>query len=178
MKKTTRRDFLKEAGSAATSAAMLPLLSSCCSLGNNSTTKKPNIIFIMADDHSTDAISCYGSSINKTPNIDRLAREGMKSLNCFCTNSICVPSRATILTGKYGHITGVTGNRIPLEPGQTTFPKLLQAAGYQTAMIGKWHLRSEPQGFDYYSILSGAQQQGTYYDPAFKGIHYRYHYGC
>jgi len=167
MKKTTRRDFLKEAGSAATSAAMLPLLSSCCSLGNNSTTKKPNIIFIMADDHSTDAISCYGSSINKTPNIDRLAREGMKSLNCFCTNSICVPSRATILTGKYGHITGVTGNRIPLEPGQTTFPKLLQAAGYQTAMIGKWHLRSEPQGFDYYSILSGAQQQGTYYDPAF-----------
>lgn len=125
---------------------------------------RPNIIFIMTDDHAKAAVSAYGSELLQTPHIDRLAREGMLFTNSFVTNSICAPSRATILTGKFSHLNGKKDNEDVFDGDQTTFPKLLQAAGYTTAMIGKWHLRSEPQGFDFYRILEG---QGDYYAPEF-----------
>ncbi|MHC4123363.1 MAG: sulfatase-like hydrolase/transferase, partial [Planctomycetota bacterium] len=127
--------------------------------------KKPNIVFIMSDDHAYQALSCYNSKINKTPNLDRVAKEGMLFENCFCTNSICAPCRAVILTGKYSHLNGVLDNRLTFNPKQQTFPKLLQKAGYQTAMIGKWHLKSNPTGFDYWNVLPG---QGFYYNPDLK----------
>ena len=165
MKMATRRDFLKKLGSAAVSGIGLSLLQSCSSIGKttSSQTKRPNIIFIMTDDHASHALGCYGSKINKTPNLDRLAKEGMLFKNSFCTNSICAPCRAVILTGKYSHINGVTDNNQKFDGSQQTFPKLLQKAGYQTAMIGKWHLKTDPTGFDYWNILPG---QGTYYNPA------------
>ncbi len=123
---------------------------------------RPNILFIMTDDHAAQAMSCYGSVLNHTPSLDRIAREGMRFDNCFSTNSICAPSRAVILTGKHSHINGVRDNRTEFDGGQITFPKLLRDAGYQTAMIGKWHLRSNPTGFDYWNVLPG---QGHYYNP-------------
>ena len=127
------------------------------------TPQRPNILFIMADDHAAHAIGSYGSRINKTPQIDRLPSEGMRFNNCFVTNSICTPSRACILTGKYSHINGVpVFNRF--DGRQPTLAKYLQAAGYHTGMIGKWHLGGEPTGFDYWNILPG---QGNYHDPEF-----------
>jgi arylsulfatase A-like enzyme len=132
-----------------------------CLCGSSLAADRPNILFIMTDDHAAHAMSCYGSRINQTPHLDRIAREGMRFTNCFVTNSICTPSRATILTGKYSHKNGVSVfNRF--DGSQTTFPKLLQQAGYQTAVIGKWHLFSDPTGFDYWNILPG---QGLYHDP-------------
>jgi len=125
-------------------------------------SKQPNIIFIMSDDHASHAISAYGSRINRTPNIDRLAEEGMIFDRCFCTNSICAPSRAVILTGKYSHVNGVTDNGVSFDGTQQTLPKFLQTAGYRTAIVGKWHLRSEPTGFDYHNILPG---HGVYHNP-------------
>ncbi|MFQ5572400.1 MAG: sulfatase, partial [Rhodothermales bacterium] len=124
--------------------------------------QRPNIIFIFTDDHSASAISAYGSVINTTPNIDRIAHEGMLFTNCFVTNSICAPSRATILTGKYSHLNGQLTNFERFDGEQQTFPKLLQQAGYQTAIVGKWHLQSEPTGFDHWQVLIG---QGPYYNP-------------
>jgi arylsulfatase A-like enzyme len=122
---------------------------------------RPNIVFVMADDHAAHAISAYGSAVNETPNIDRLAREGMLFRNLFVTNSICTPSRAAILTGLYSHKNGVpVFNRF--DGSQTTVAKLLQAAGYHTGMVGKWHLGSDPTGFDRWEILPG---QGVYDDP-------------
>ena len=122
---------------------------------------RPNIVFIMADDHAAHAISAYGSRVNETPNIDRLAREGLVFQNAFVTNSICTPSRAAILTGAYSHRNGVpVFNRF--DGSQTTVAKLLQASGYHTGMIGKWHLGSDPTGFDRWEILPG---QGVYQDP-------------
>lgn len=125
---------------------------------------RPNIIFIMADDHAYQAISCYGDSLNSTPNIDKLAESGVRFNKSFCTNSICAPSRAVMLTGTYSHINGHIDNSTTFDGSQITFPKLLQKASYQTAMIGKWHLKSEPTGFDYWNILPG---QGNYYNPDF-----------
>jgi len=125
---------------------------------------RPNIIYIMSDDHAYQALSAYGSVINKTPNIDRLANEGMIFQNAFVTNSICAPCRAVILTGKYSHLNGVKDNVDIFDSAQVTFPRLLQKAGYQTAIIGKWHLKSDPKGFDYWKILPG---QGDYYNPDF-----------
>ncbi|HHI68665.1 MAG TPA: sulfatase, partial [Planctomycetes bacterium] len=125
-------------------------------------SKRPNIIFIMSDDHAAHALSCYGSRINKTPHLDRLAREGMRFDHCYATNSLCAPSRATILTGKYNHINGLLDNRVIFDGRQETFPKILRRHGYQTAMIGKWHLKSTPTGFDYWNVLPG---QGRYHDP-------------
>ncbi len=104
----------------------------------------PNILFIMADDHANRTISAYGQNINQTPNIDRIANEGAIFLNSFCGNSICAPSRASILTGKHSHRNKVYTNSSPWNGEQTQFPKLLGQAGYETALIGKWHLKSDP----------------------------------
>ncbi len=127
--------------------------------------RKPNIVFVFADDHAYQAISAYGSKINQTPNIDRLAEEGIRFDRCLVTNSICAPSRAVILSGKYSHLNGVADNRLEFDGSQQTFPKLLQGAGYQTAIVGKWHLKSDPTGFDYWEVLPG---QGAYYNPDFR----------
>ncbi|MGB2866539.1 MAG: sulfatase [Sedimentisphaerales bacterium] len=165
MKRQTRREFLKRLGYMTGSAAALSILPSCKSLGQMTNRKKPNIIFIMTDDHASHAMSCYGSKINKTPNLDRIANEGIRFDNSFCTNSICAPCRAVILTGKYSHLNGVIDNSKKFDGSQQTFPKLLQKVGYQTAMIGKWHLKTDPTGFDYWNVLPG---QGAYYNPAMK----------
>ncbi len=127
--------------------------------------KQPNIVFIFSDDHAYQAISAYGhpAKLLDTPNIDRIAKGGMRFDRCLVTNSICGPSRATVLTGKYSHANGFYNNTNSKFDGtQVTFPKLLQAAGYQTAIVGKWHLVSQPTGFDYWHILPG---QGVYYNP-------------
>ena len=125
-------------------------------------SERPNIIFIMSDDHSEAAISAYGSNLISTPNIDRIANEGAKFNNSFVTNSICAPSRAVLLTGKYSHLNGVLDNNQIFDGEQETFPKILQEAGYETSMIGKWHLKSKPTGFDNWKVLKG---QGEYYNP-------------
>jgi arylsulfatase A-like enzyme len=126
----------------------------------------PNLLFIMSDDHASHAISAYGSAINQTPQIDRIANGGARFDNCFCTNSICAPSRATILTGLYSHNNGVKTLHDHLDGRQQTYPQLLRAAGYQTAIVGKWHLGhggvNDPTGFDYWCILPG---HGVYDDP-------------
>jgi arylsulfatase A-like enzyme len=113
-------------------------------------SKAPNILILFSDDHAQQAISAYGSPHIQTPNIDRIASEGAIFLNAFCTNSICAPSRATLLTGKYSHINGHRDNRTTFDAAQDMFPKHLQKAGYQTAWIGKWHLVSNPNYFDYW----------------------------
>src|SRR3954454_12765451 len=134
-----------------------------CFTASAATTSRPNILFIMTDDHAAHAMSCYGSVVNETPNMDRIAKEGMRFDRCFVVNSICTPSRASILTGKYSHLNGVpVFNRF--DGSQPTLAKYLQAAGYHTGMIGKWHLGSDPTGFDHWNILPG---QGAYFDPVF-----------
>jgi arylsulfatase A-like enzyme/lysophospholipase L1-like esterase len=124
--------------------------------------KQPNILFIFSDDHAPQAIGAYGSTINQTPHLDRIAKEGALFRNSFCANSICGPSRACILTGKHSHVNGFLHNGNEFDGSQTTFPKLMQQVGYQTAVIGKWHLSSDPTGFDHWEILPG---QGSYYNP-------------
>lgn len=128
----------------------------------------PNIVFILADDHAAKAISCYGAGINRTPHIDRLAAEGMLFNHCYVTNSICTPSRATILTGMHNHVNGVLTLNSKINKHLPNVAKHLRTGGYQTAMVGKWHLGEgrphEPTGFDYWSVLPG---QGDYWDPQF-----------
>jgi len=126
--------------------------------------QQPNIIFIMSDDHSQRAISAYGNNLIQTPNIDRIANEGVIFQNSFVANSICGPSRAIMLTGKHSHINGFKDNHSRFNGSQPTYPQYLQQAGYQTAVVGKWHLGSDPVGFDYWEILRG---QGFYYSPVF-----------
>jgi len=152
-------------------AAVLGLSAAIYPAVNSQTTnlQRPNIIYIMSDDHAYQAISAYGGPLKDfapTPNIDRIAANGMRFNRCLVTNSISGPCRAVILTGKYSHLNGFITNegQSPFDGSQQTFPKLLQAAGYNTAMIGKWHLGSDPTGFDHWEILPG---QGNYYNPDF-----------
>jgi arylsulfatase A-like enzyme len=140
----------------------LALLSAC--LGQEKVYQRPNIIFIMSDDHAYQAISAYGHGLNETPNIDRLADEGAIFTRSTVTNSISAPSRAVLLTGKHSFVNGKVDNLQPFDWNQPNFPKLLQDNGYQTAMIGKIHLDGIPQGFDYSMVLRG---QGQYYNPDF-----------
>ncbi|MBI6116031.1 sulfatase family protein [Salegentibacter maritimus] len=136
-------------------------------LDKDETNKRPNIVFIMTDDHAAQAISAYGHPISKlapTPNIDRIAKNGVTFKNNFCTNSICGPSRAVILTGKHSHLNGFRMNGETFDGSQPTLPKYLKKAGYQTALFGKWHLHGSPQGFDDWNILV---DQGNYYNPDF-----------
>jgi len=126
--------------------------------------QRPNIVFMMSDDHAYQAISAYNNKLINTPNIDRLANEGMLFTNASVTNSICAPSRAVILTGKHSHLNGKIDNRFPFDTSQVTFPQLFQDAGYQTAMFGKLHFGNNPKGFDQFKILPG---QGRYYNPRF-----------
>ena len=139
-----------------------------CKTSEKRVDNRPNIIYIMSDDHSAKAISAYGSrlaSVMKTPNLDRLAHEGILLNNCFVTNSICTPSRATILTGKYSHKNGVRTLKDHLSTDNKTVAHYLGDAGYETAIIGKWHLHVEPQGFDHWQVLPS---QGLYFNPEFK----------
>lgn len=142
---------------------MLGLLNGLTLLGQQQ-QDRPNIIFIMADDHALKAISSYSADWIQTPNIDRIGKEGAVFQEARVTNSVCSPSRAVILTGKYSHLNGMKDNGTYFNGAQVTLPKLLKSAGYQTAIIGKWHLFSEPTGFDYWDILP---DQGNYYNPQF-----------
>jgi len=146
---------------------MVVLLTACQSNEKETTEtpkKRPNILFIMSDDHAYQAISAYSNHLIETPNIDRIAKEGMLFTNACVTNSICAPSRAVILTGKHSHLNGKIDNMFPFDTTNVTFPQLLQNAGYQTAMFGKLHFGNNPKGFDEFQILPG---QGTYYNPDF-----------
>lgn len=127
--------------------------------------QKPNIIFMMSDDHAYQAISAYGGKLIQTPNIDQLAEEGIRFDQAFVTNSISSPSRAVCLTGKHSHLNGVRDNYAVFDSTQQTYPKLLQEAGYETAVVGKWHLKSQPTGFDFWKVLP---DQGDYYHPEFR----------
>jgi len=132
--------------------------------------KQPNIVFIMSDDHAANAISSYQgrlSSVFKTPNIDRLATNGVRFNGMYANNSICTPSRAAILTGQYSHTNGVKTLADPLDRKKDNVAKQLQASGYQTAIVGKWHLKTQPSGFGYYNVLPN---QGEYFDPKLKEI--------
>ena len=157
MNQATRRDFLKAA------ALGMATLARPAWARDAARQNRPNILYIMSDDHAAHAISAYGSKVNQTPHMDQLAREGIRFDRVYATNSICTPSRATILTGQYSHI-----NSVPvfnaLDPKRPTVAKYLQAAGYHTIMLGKWHLGSDPVGFDEWEILPG---QGIYFNPVF-----------
>ena len=147
-----------------TCTLMAVLTAACRPAGRD----QPNIIFIFTDDHAAQAVGAYGdrlAELNPTPNIDRLASEGMLFRNAFVTNGICAPSRAVILTGKHSHLNSVPTNAERFDSSQVTFPQLLQGAGYETAIVGKWHLKSDPVGFDYWEVLPG---QGRYYNPDFR----------
>lgn len=135
-----------------------------CQKAEEEKPQRPNIIFIMSDDHAYQAISAYDNTLIETPNIDRIAEMGMLFTQASVTNSICAPSRATILTGKHSHMNGKVDNHFPFDTTNVTFPQLLQNAGYQTAMFGKLHFGNNPKGFDQFKILPG---QGNYYNPEF-----------
>ncbi len=157
----TRRGFLKAMGFG---TCVVPLCRT--TFGADAPGDRPNILFIMSDDHTWQAVSAYGGILKDvcpTPNIDRIAKEGMLFRNCFVTNSICTPSRSAIFTGKYSHKNGVY-KFTALDQSQPTLPKLMQKAGYHTALIGKYHLHSNPVGLDFWSILPG---QGRYHNPQF-----------
>jgi len=160
---TTRRDVLRSLALTGTGA----LLAGCT---KKKSIPRPNILFIMTDDQTVNEMGCYGNDIIDTPNMDRIAEEGARFTNCFCTNSLCAPSRASILTGCYSSLNGITGNSEKageaerLNPAIPTFPELLRKAGYYTTLIGKYHIPQEPRGFDEWCILPG---QGEYFNPEF-----------
>lgn len=145
-------------------ASAVLVTATACTPKEKTPEKKMNILYIMTDDHSYQTISAYDKRYINTPNIDRIAREGVRFCNSYVGNSISGPSRAIMLTGKFSHKNGFRTNSDKFDGSQQTFPKLLQQAGYQTAMVGKWHLTSLPTGFDYWNILPG---QGEYYNPDF-----------
>jgi arylsulfatase A-like enzyme len=162
----SRRQFLKALGIGA-AAICTPQALAASAMAAAQKDRRPNILFIFSDDHAFQAISAYGGRLAKvapTPNIDRVAKEGIIFNRCYVTNSICAPSRAVIQTGKHSHLNGVLDNKLEFDGSQQTFPKLLQKNGYQTAIVGKWHLKSRPTGFDYDEVLPG---QGAYYNPVF-----------
>lgn len=135
---------------------------------DNATSQRPNIVFLFSDDHALRTIGAYGSGLNQTPNIDRIADAGAVFTRSFCTTSICCPSRAAILTGKHGHLNGIVGNWEKWNPDQFIFSRALQKVGYQTALVGKWHLKGLPgDAFDHWRILSGNGGQGSYFNPDF-----------
>lgn len=149
-------------------ACALPLAAAGLSACSDAVEQeRPNIIFIMTDDHTTQAMSCYGGNLIETPNMDRIADEGMRFDNCYATNALSGPSRACILTGKFSHRNGFTDNASTFDGSQLTFPKVMRENGYATGVVGKWHLISKPQGFDHWSILLGQNEQGNYYKPVF-----------
>ena len=149
-------------------ACALPLAAAGLSACSDAVEQeRPNIIFIMTDDHATQAMSCYGGNLIETPNMDRIADEGMRFDNCYATNALSGPSRACILTGKFSHRNGFTDNASTFDGSQLTFPKVMRENGYATGVVGKWHLISKPQGFDHWSILLGQNEQGNYYKPVF-----------
>jgi arylsulfatase A-like enzyme len=154
-----RRMFLIMLGMALTSGLVSSTSAATTTTLSHTKQDRPNIVFMMADDHTCNTISAYGSRLIQTPNIDRIADQGMKFNQAMVSNSICSPSRATLLTGKYSHKNGVRKLRENFNGAQQTFPKLLQKSGYQTAIIGKWHLKSVPTGFDHFSVMIG---QGQY----------------
>lgn len=159
----TRRDFIKAMGLGIASLAV----PECLNAAQQPKRKRPNILFIMSDDHCFQAIGAYGTrlaKLNPTPTIDILAKEGILLDNCFCTNSICTPSRACIMTGQYSAVNGVYDLGGKLQPEHQYLAIEMKKAGYQTAVIGKWHLKTEPN-FDYYKVLPG---QGSYMNPTFK----------
>lgn len=170
-----RRSFLKRmsisaaAMSFAGSTAAKAFAAECSCRPTSGPDKRPNILFIFSDDHAQNTISAYGSVINQTPNIDRIANEGAVFKNSFCGNSICQPSRASVMTGKHSHLNGIIRNGSIWRGRQETFPKLLARKGYQTALIGKWHLDPDPKEdeFGYWQTLTGAGGQGDYYNPTF-----------
>lgn len=165
MKSSPSRNLMKRIPSYFIFAAVL--VSSLVSLAAHGATK-PNVIFIMSDDHTTQAIGAYGSrlaKLNPTPALDSLAREGMRFDRVFCVNSICTPSRASIITGQYPQRNGVLDLNGVLPTESQLLPIEMKKAGYLTAMIGKWHLKNEPLNFDYYCVLPG---QGKYFDPEFR----------
>jgi arylsulfatase A-like enzyme len=133
---------------------------------------RPNVVLILTDDHAAHAIGAYGSVVNTTPRIDEIAHRGARLDNCFATNSLCSPSRASILTGTYSHVNGVTTLVTPIDASQPTFVSQLRDAGYRTAIVGKWHMGDEegslPEGFDYWDILVGSDGQGEYWNPLFR----------
>ncbi len=132
--------------------------------------RRPNVLFVMTDDHAAGATGCYGNPLVRTPVLDRLASEGVRFTNAFCTNSLCAPGRATVITGTYSHRNRILGNserkgaEEHLDQSLPTFPGLLQASGYRTALVGKWHMADDPRGFDYWCVLPG---QGVYFNPEF-----------
>jgi N-acetylglucosamine-6-sulfatase len=159
---SSRRNFMKTMTLGATAASVSTV--SCAA----AQARQPNILFVMSDDHTAQAIGAYGmrlAGLNPTPTIDRLAREGMLFNNTFCTNSICTPSRANIMTGQYSQTNGVLDLDGKLSPERHYLAIEMKKAGYQTAMVGKWHLKEEPAHFDYYKVLPG---QGKYHDPSFR----------
>lgn len=162
MSDTMKIHSLSRAGIMASTGIFCSLAVSCTEAEKQN--ERPNIVFIMSDDHAYQAISAYSNKLIETPNIDRLAREGMLFTNACVTNSICAPSRATILTGKHAHIHGKIDNNFPFDTTNITFPQILHEQGYQTAMFGKLHFGNNPKGFDEFKILPG---QGDYYNPEF-----------